>query len=74
MILLDKFTLNKKGLIMHDYKQLYIKLFGATEDAIQRLIEVQRECEEIIISSDDIYIHENDNQNHQLNWWFEQAL
>ncbi len=47
---------------MHDYKQLYLKLFGATEDAIQRLIEAQRECEEIIMSSDDIYILENDKK------------
>lgn len=31
---------------MPDYKALYHRLFHATEDAINTLIEVQRECEE----------------------------
>lgn len=39
---------------MTDYKQLYLKLFNASEDAIERLVAVQRECEEIIISDSDI--------------------
>ncbi len=39
---------------MTDYKQLYLKLFSASEDAIERLAAVQRECEEMIISDNDI--------------------
>ncbi len=36
---------------MTDYKKLYLKLFNASEDAINLLIKAQRECEEIILSS-----------------------
>lgn len=32
---------------MPDYKEMYLKLFRATEDVISRLIDVQRECEEM---------------------------
>ena len=35
---------------MPDYKQMYGKLFRATEDAINILIAVQKECEELYIS------------------------
>lgn len=35
---------------MPDYKEMYLKLFRATEKAIGTLIEAQRECEELYIS------------------------
>lgn len=35
---------------MPDYQELYHKLFRATEDAINRLIQAQQECEELYIS------------------------
>ena len=33
-----------------DYKELYFKLFRATEKAINLLIDAQRECEELYLS------------------------
>lgn len=38
---------------MTDYKELYLKMFRATESAMRILIEVQRECEELYLSSDE---------------------
>jgi len=38
---------------MIDYKELYLKIFGATEQAINLLIAAQRECEELYISSEE---------------------
>lgn len=38
------------GDTMPDYKELYLKLFRATEQAIYVLIAAQRECEELYIS------------------------
>lgn len=35
---------------MPDYKEMYLKLFRATEKASNLLIDAQRECEEIYIS------------------------
>lgn len=35
---------------MPDYKQMYLTLFRATEQAINTLIEAQRACEELYIS------------------------
>ena len=35
---------------MPDYKKMYFTLFRATEQAINTLIEAQRECEEMYIS------------------------
>lgn len=35
---------------MPDYKEMYFTLFRATEQAINTLIEAQRECEELYIS------------------------
>lgn len=35
---------------MTDYKEMYLKLFNAAEKAINDLIAVQRECEEIYLS------------------------
>lgn len=34
---------------MPDYKELYHTLFQASEEAINRLIEAQRRCEELYI-------------------------
>lgn len=38
---------------MDNYKEMYLKLFHATEDAINRLIKAQRECEELYLSAGD---------------------
>lgn len=38
---------------MPDYKQMYLTLFRATEQAINTLIQAQRECEELYISAPD---------------------
>ncbi len=35
---------------MPDYKEMYLKLFHASERAINTLIQAQRECEELYIS------------------------
>ncbi|CAB1253669.1 conserved protein of unknown function [Ruminococcaceae bacterium BL-6] len=35
---------------MPDYQKLYIKLFQATENAINMLVDAQRECEEFYLS------------------------
>lgn len=35
---------------MPDYKKMYLTLFRATEQAINTMIEAQRECEEMYIS------------------------
>lgn len=35
---------------MPDYKKMYFTLFHATEQAINTLIEAQRECEEMYFS------------------------
>ncbi len=39
---------------MVDYKKLYHKMVNASEDAIRILIAAQRECEEAILSDEDI--------------------
>lgn len=36
---------------MADYKELYFRLFSATEQAIRILIEAQQDCEEAVISA-----------------------
>ena len=36
---------------MSDYKQMYLRLFRATEAAISVLIAAQQECEELYINS-----------------------
>ena len=38
---------------MPDYQELYHKLFRATEDAINRLIQAQQECEERYLAASD---------------------
>ncbi len=36
---------------MPDYKELYFKMFRASEEAIRRLVAVRQECEERYLSS-----------------------
>ena len=36
---------------MPDYKEMYLKMLQASEQAVNILIEAQRECEELYISS-----------------------
>lgn len=36
---------------MPDYKEMYLKLFRATETAINNLIAAQQECEEMYINA-----------------------
>ena len=38
---------------MPDYKEMYLKLFRASEEAVNTLIAVQRECEELYLSEND---------------------
>lgn len=35
---------------MPDYQKLYLKMFNATEKAIEILVNAQKECEEMYIS------------------------
>ena len=41
---------------MPNYHEMYLKIFGATERAIEILIEAQREVEEIYIASEEVDI------------------
>jgi len=36
---------------MPDYKEMYLKLFRATEEAVNLLIDVQQVCEELYITA-----------------------
>ncbi|WP_369283113.1 hypothetical protein [Oscillibacter sp. GMB15532] len=38
---------------MADYKEMYLKLFRASEEAVNRLIAAQQECEELYLSQDE---------------------
>ena len=39
-----------RGEPMPNYKEMYLKLFRASEQAINTLIQAQQECEELYIS------------------------
>lgn len=41
---------------MPDYKEMYLKLFRATESAISCLIAAQQECEELYVNSSEAEI------------------
>ena len=41
---------------MPDYKEMYLKLFRATEAAISILIEAQQQCEELYVNAGDAEI------------------
>lgn len=36
-----------------DYKAMYLRLFRATEDAIETLIKAQQDCEEMYLSCEE---------------------
>jgi hypothetical protein len=38
---------------MPDYKEMYLKLFRASEEAVNLLIAAQRECEELYMNAPD---------------------
>ena len=38
---------------MPDYKEMYLKMVRATEQAINTLIAAQQECEELYINADE---------------------
>ena len=42
---------------MPDYKEMYLKLYRASEKAVNILIAVQQECEELYISSPEPELH-----------------
>lgn len=42
---------------MADYKKMYLTMLRASEDAINTLIQAQRECEEMFISEPQPEIH-----------------
>jgi hypothetical protein len=44
-------TITAGGDHMPDYKEMYLKLFRATEEAANILIKAQKECEEMYIGS-----------------------
>ena len=41
---------------MPDYKEMYVRLFQASERAINILTSAQRECEELYISAPEVQI------------------
>ena len=45
-----------RGLIMPDYKAMYLKMVRASEKAINILIEAQRECEELYLSGPELTV------------------
>lgn len=42
---------------MPDYKEMYLTMVRETEKAIRILIDVQKRCEEMAISSEDALLH-----------------
>ena len=43
----------KEGMLMPDYKQLYLTLLDGVEKAINLLINTQKACEEIYVDTDE---------------------
>ena len=43
-----------------DYKELYLKMVRASEEAIRVLIEAQQECEELYLDAEEAPQKEND--------------
>jgi len=52
-----------------DYKEMYLKMVRASEDAIQTLIRAQQECEEMYLSSEEpeLYIFPSGSGRSQEN-------
>ena len=48
---------------MVDYKELYFKMFRASEEAVRILIAAQQECEELYISAPESKIIPLDREN-----------
>ena len=48
---------------MPDYKEMYLKLFRATEHAISCLITAQQECEELYIRSSEAEMQRSEQQD-----------
>ncbi len=44
------YSISKGGAFMPDYKEMYFKMFRASEQAASILISTQRECEELFIA------------------------
>lgn len=49
---------------MKDYKELYLKLFRASEAAINILIEAQQDCEEQILANSEEQTTEAEQKQH----------
>ncbi len=50
---------------MEDYKQMYLTLFHATEEAANLLIQAQQKCEELYISSGEAESDQEDSKTEQ---------
>ena len=50
---------------MEDYKQMYLTLFHATEEAANLLIQAQQKCEELYISSGEAESDQEDPKTEQ---------
>ena len=51
---------------MPDYKTMYLTLFKASEEAINLLIEAQRECEELYMSARDGEEEDTENSEERV--------
>ncbi len=51
---------------MPDYQKMYLALFKASEEAINLLIEAQRECEELYMSARDGEEEDTENSEERV--------
>ena len=51
---------------MRDYQKMYLALFKASEEAINLLIEAQRECEELYMSARDGEEEDTENSEERV--------
>ncbi len=51
---------------MPDYQKMYLALFKASEEAINLLIEAQRECEELYMSAQDGEKEDTENSEERV--------
>ena len=51
---------------MPDYQEMYLALFKASEEAINLLIEAQRECEELYMSARDGEEEDTENSEERV--------
>ncbi len=52
---------------MPDYKELYLKLFRASETAVRVLLDAQRECEELYIAEPEPESRDDDKGAARIN-------